>query len=323
MVGWIAQLFFNWLKDKGTWSTFVRNRTKAIKETDFITWHYVPTKDNPSDLGSRGIQSNKISANWFKGPDWIASKKDWPTQPEVTENEEITAERITKKEHLGLATTEQQKDNRMNILLNKLNYWKLLRVTSFIKRFIHNCKNAGSKISGPLTTDEISNSEVFWLKLVQNSTQLTTNMELRHDDNFLLRCYGRVQGCHPTFIPREHHRKTLHGGVSSTMSSIREKIWIPKLRALVKKAVYRCNLCKRYRIKPLSPPKIANLPNYRTEQIEPFAVTGVDFAGPMLYKINKKRFSKCYVSLFTCASTRAVHFRLCPDLTGKEFQRAF
>ena len=160
--GWVdSTTVLYWLKDKGTWSTFVRNRTKAIKETDFITWHYVPTKDNPSDLGSRGIQSNKISANWFKGPDWIASKKDWPTQPEVTENEEITAERITKKEHLGLATTEQQKDNRMNILLNKLSYWKLLRVTSFIKRFIHNCKNADSKISGPLTTDEISNGEDF------------------------------------------------------------------------------------------------------------------------------------------------------------------
>ena len=77
--GWVdSTTVLYWLKDKGTWSTFVRNRTKAIKETDFITWHYVPTKDNPSDLGSRGVQSNKISANWFKGPDWIASKKDWP-----------------------------------------------------------------------------------------------------------------------------------------------------------------------------------------------------------------------------------------------------
>ena len=162
LYGWVdSTTVLYWLKDKGTWSTFVRNRTKAIKETDFITWHYVPTKDNTSDLGSRGVQSNKISTNWFKGPDWTASKKNWPKQPEVTENEEITAERITKKEHLRLATTEQQKDNRMNILLNKLSYWKLLRVTSFIKRFIHNSKNADSKISGPLTTDEISNGEDF------------------------------------------------------------------------------------------------------------------------------------------------------------------
>ena len=159
-------------------------------------------------------------------------------------------------------------------------------------------------------------------------------MELRQDDNFLLRCYGRVQDYHPIFIPREHklvtliishhHKKTLHGGVSSTMSSVREKFWIPRLRVLVKKVVYRCNLCKRYRVKPLSPPKLptAKLPSYRTEKVEPFAVTGVDFAGPMLYKVNKHRFSKCYVALFTCASTRAVHLKLCPDLTGKEFQTA-
>ena len=125
-----------------------------------------------------------------------------------------------------------------------------------------------------------------------------------------------------TLIISHHHKKTLHGGVSSTMSSVREKFWIPRLRVLVKKGVYRCNLCKRYRVKPLSPPKTAKLPSYRTEKVEPFAVTGVDFAGPMLCKVNKHRFSKCYVALFTCASTRAVHLKLCPDLTGKEFQRS-
>ena len=189
--------------------------------------------------------------------------------------------------------TTDQHDRRVEALLNKLNYVKLLRVTSFIKRFIYNCTNTHSKITGPLITDEILNAELFWLKLVQGSTQLRTNMKLIQDDNFLLKCYGRVQGYHPIFIPREHklvtliishhHKKTLHGGVSSTMSSVREKFWIPRLRVLVKKVVYRCNLCKRYRVKPLSPPKTAKLPSYRTEKVEPFAVTGVDFAGPMLY----------------------------------------
>ena len=109
----------------------------------------------------KGNKRDRLHNMALRSNNWIAPKKDWPTQPEVTENEEITAERITKKEHLRLATTEQQKDNQMNILLNKLSYRKLLRVTSFIKRFIHNSKNADSKISGPLTTDEISNGEDF------------------------------------------------------------------------------------------------------------------------------------------------------------------
>ena len=48
-------------------------------------------------------------------------------QPEITETNENIIERISKKEHLGLVTTDQH-DNQVEALLNKLNYWKLLRV---------------------------------------------------------------------------------------------------------------------------------------------------------------------------------------------------
>ena len=39
-----------WIHRQGTWSVFVRNRTRAIKEGSIVTWRYVPTKENPSDL---------------------------------------------------------------------------------------------------------------------------------------------------------------------------------------------------------------------------------------------------------------------------------
>ena len=59
--GWIdSTTVLYWLKDKGTWSKFVRNRAQVIKNVDFITWHCVPTKDNPSDLGSRGVHPSKM-----------------------------------------------------------------------------------------------------------------------------------------------------------------------------------------------------------------------------------------------------------------------
>ena len=35
--------------------------------------------------------------------------------------------------------------------------------------------------------------------------------------------------------------------------------------------------------------------------------TGVDFAGPVAFKITKKEQRKCYKLLFTCATSRAVH----------------
>ena len=101
-------------------------------------------------------------------------------------------------------------------------------------------------------------------------------------------------------IVKHYHEKTLHGGVSSTMSSIREKFWIPKLRVIVKKIVHQCNLCKRHRIKPLPNADASKLPSFRTSNTDPFVVTGMDFAGPMIYKTAKKILEKvlrCFVYL--------------------------
>jgi hypothetical protein len=53
----------------------------------------------------------------------------------------------------------------------------------------------------------------------------------------------------------------------------------------------------------------------------PFAVTGVDFAGPLLYRTAKKEIEKAYVTLFTCAATRAVHLKLCKTMAAEKFKR--
>ena len=74
-------------------------------------------------------------------------------------------------------------------------------------------------------------------------------------------------------------------------------------------------------MKAMDPPTTAPLPNFRTEFTEPFSTTGVDFAGPLYYKIGKNKTSKAYVALFTCFSTTAVHLSLCKEMTITEFNR--
>ena len=37
------------IKGHGTWSQFVRNRTEVIQDKQYLKWHHVPTKNNPSD----------------------------------------------------------------------------------------------------------------------------------------------------------------------------------------------------------------------------------------------------------------------------------
>lgn len=96
-----------------------------------------------------------------------------------------------------------------------------------------------------------------------------------------------------TLIIQQVHEQMLHGGVSTTMCRMREKYWKPKLRSLPKKVICNCNICRRYWKKPISTLHRSDsiLPVFRTELSNPFAVTGVDFAGPVNYKINKSTTS--------------------------------
>ena len=55
-----------------------------------------------------------------------------------------------------------------------------------------------------------------------------------------------------------------------------------------------------------------------------FSQVGVDFAGPLyvrdIYTTNPE-MHKCQIALFTCASTRAIHLELTPNLSASSFQR--
>ena len=67
---------------------FIHNRIKTIRETG-IQFRYVPTHDNPADIGSRGCTPSQLQENqlWWKGPQWPAqSEETWPTNIPITED---------------------------------------------------------------------------------------------------------------------------------------------------------------------------------------------------------------------------------------------
>eukprot|EP00794_Sanderia_malayensis_P021467 gene21467-biopygen1183 len=64
-----------------------------------------------------------------------------------------------------------------------------------------------------------------------------------------------------------------------------------------------------------------DLPEFRVDDGPPFENVGVDFAGPLI--VENKGEMKCYVCLFTCAATRAVHLELVESLDVEAFIRAF
>ena len=105
------------------------------------------------------------------------------------------------------------------------------------------------------------------------------------------------------------------------MAALREQWWIPQLRTKVKNVIKNCNICKLYSTKPYGSPQTSNMPTFRTESRKPFEITGVDFAGPLRYKIKKQEEGKCYVLFFTCATSKAVHLELTRSQEAEEFQR--
>ena len=58
---------------------FVANRVaKVIEGSRGATWNYVPTKENPADIGSRGLRPSDVEGikPWLEGPPWLQSGKD-------------------------------------------------------------------------------------------------------------------------------------------------------------------------------------------------------------------------------------------------------
>ena len=107
------------------------------------------------------------------------------------------------------------------------------------------------------------------------------------------------------------HEKVGHLGVAGTMAVLREKWHILHMRALVKRHVCNCNICKLFYMS-------APLPTFRTEACQPFQYTGCDFAGPIIYRKNKEEF-KAYILIFTCAAMRVVHLEVTKSQLADEF----
>ena len=84
-------------------------------------------------------------------------------------------------------------------------------------------------------------------------------------------------------------------------------------------------LYRVYQGRTLKPRPLANLPSYRICSEYPFQTTGIDSAGPLLvkeiYTVDSQMY-KCYILLFTCATSRTVQLELTPGTSSQTLIRA-
>ena len=155
------------------------------------------------------------------------------------------------------------------------------------------------------------------------------------DDKQLIRCGGRIHSAPATeqtkfpfllpphslltkLIVMDTHDKLHHGGVSITVTTLREAYWIPSIRQCVRKLLRRCVICNQLMGKPYRAPDTPPLPKVRVTQSPLFSVSGVDFTGAVYVK-DVQGEKKVYICLFTCDATRAVHLEIVVDLTVDTF----
>jgi transposase InsO family protein len=351
-----SQIVLHWLNSNKALPQFVSNRVQEAKRHFPPTsWRYCPTSDNPADLVTRGVTPDQLqsSAVWLHGPTWLCAESNWPMWESSTvlllQNHDVypPEESVVKETVIKIPSISDFMDPTRHSTLSKL-----LRVTSYVLRFVHNLRNPSDRRMGVLTVAELTLAQRKWIldrqhhhyateiaSILSSPTKtqppLTRQLRLFIDDTGLLRCGGRIHNApvndaakFPILLPKKDHVTTLfirdfhahqlHAGVSSTLTALRQRFWVPAGRYHVKRVVNKCVTCKKVSGFPFQAPASPPLTSLRLQESRPFAVTGVDFTGE-LYVRNSKNESKVYICLFTCAATRAVHLEVVSDLSVGTF----
>ena len=114
-------------------------------------------------------------------------------------------------------------------------------------------------------------------------------------------------------------------GVRETLTKLRSTFWIIKDGQAAKDVLFKCVICKKMLGKAFSTSPTPPLPTSRVSEDLVFTKVGGDFARPLyvknIYQSGVETY-KCYIALFTCAITRAIHLELTPDLSTNSFIRS-
>ena len=355
-----SQVSLAWIRAANSeFKTFVQNRVLQIRrKTELESWNFCSSENNVADIVTR-------SYLWLKGPGFLR-EKEFKVSRFIDENNSMKP-----PEHSGVDINmlEKQSISDTSLAVTTSNYEsisviiditkynnliKLLRVTSWVLRFISNCKRKLVKQSmclfKYLVSDELDQAKKCWIKDNQimlrseaGYQELVKQLNLRESDDGLLRSFSRLIKANipfdtkaPIMLSKKHklteilvyyfHEKVMHQGIKHTLTEFRSIFWITQGRSYVKKIIAPCVICRRLNSRPYEYPGHSDIPSFRFNDTYAYTTIGLDFAGP-IYCLpvygGGKDMRKSWMVIFTCASTRALSLELVHDASADAFLLSF
>jgi len=337
------------------WATFVANRTSQIHElTSPDIWHHVPTQQNPVDCASRGLFPSELVDHplWWTGPAFLVeSPENWPS---VVPRSDNTGAHVSTEARKCTVLQIKTTCSITDVLHRFSSFDKILHIVAYCLRFSKSRPSAFTQIVNASERERALLGLVYSVQQTSYSEDISSlknglrcspairKLDPFIDESGLLRVGGRLTNAdlpyshkHPLLLPCQHrltlllidyhHQRLKHPGCVSLQAHLQREYWIPSVRKIIRSRIRLCISCFRTRPRAVQP-KMASLPSFRVQQVKPFAITGVDYAGPVTLKEARGRRSvpkTAYICLFVCTTTKALHLELSSDLSTECFLMAF
>ena len=296
---------------------------------------------------------------WWHGSEFLVTvEASWPDSIVQFDPETPDFKNEFKKAQ-ALTCTTQPPNDIVQLVHDSSKLTRTSRIVAHMKRFSFNARARATKQEerkGPLTVNEILDAEVTIIrnfqkqslpnefKMLSSARFVPRNSQVKNLDpcwdstNQIIRVGGRLRHAkhlsqderNQILIPKGHlslliarraHEDNMHPGKQSTLNIIKMRYWPIDALRTVSKVCHSCIRCFHVR------PAIANqfmgqLPATRITPASVFDNTGVDYAGPITIKAGYTRASKtmkCYIALFVCLATKAIHLEVVSELSTKAF----
>ena len=326
-----------WLSTTAPLTVYAGHRVAKICErTSWKQWKYVNTKENPSDLPTRGMRAEDLEKAriWRCGPEFLKrNPADWPEQPHIRKTEEAAAEERTvedickgitmvNREGSGWKVLEKIR-KRKNDLRRQVGILKV--VFSFLARYLRNSnweRTMGEVEDVYVRFDqEVQFPEL--LSELKSNKFVKTHADLQPllDDKGLIRVGS---GLHPRVafdwqtkrpkllradmpiaqaILRDIHYRILchQNGEEGLLSEARKQFWIIGARKMAKNLIKDCMRCAKKKWTELQV-EMPPLHPSRMATLRAFTEVGIDHAGP--FRLRQGRSTvEAHVLVVACCTT--------------------